>query len=177
MFENRRRIVTGHNSEGRSIVLIDGPPGNEVGSRGRGLGELWNTGGGVADTREATDRAAGEVRLEPPPGGTKFRFFSVAPEDPSISPDDRERLTAERFAAMGASHARADTSRHPSMHKTQTVDYIILLSGEVTLLLDEEERELKPFDVVVQQGTNHGWVNKGNEPALLAAVLIDAELA
>ena len=62
------------------------------------------------------------------------------------------------------------------MHKTKTIDYIILLSGDVTLLLDEDEVRLKPFNVVVQRGTNHAWVNNGNEPALLIAVLIDSDL-
>jgi quercetin dioxygenase-like cupin family protein len=61
------------------------------------------------------------------------------------------------------------------MHKTKTVDYIILLEGEITLLLDEDEVDLKPFDVVIQRGTNHAWINKGSSPALLVAVLIDAE--
>ena len=59
------------------------------------------------------------------------------------------------------------------MHKTETIDYIILLKGDVTLILDEEEVNLKPFDVVVQRGTNHAWVNNGTEPALLIAVLIE----
>ena len=71
---------------------------------------------------------------------------------------------------------RVDTSRHPAMHKTETVDYIILLKGEVTLILDEEEVALKPFDVVVQRGTNHAWANNGSEPALLIAVLIDSNI-
>ena len=79
------------------------------------------------------------------------------------------------FAQMDASHCRPDTSRHPAMHKTRTIDYVVLLSGEVTLLLDKGEVDLKPFDVVVQRGTNHAWVNKGKEPALIAAVLIDAK--
>ena len=62
------------------------------------------------------------------------------------------------------------------MHKTETVDYIILLKGEVNLILDEEEVALKPFDVVVQRGTNHAWANNGSEPALLIAVLIDSNI-
>jgi quercetin dioxygenase-like cupin family protein len=62
------------------------------------------------------------------------------------------------------------------MHTTRTVDYIIVLSGRVTLLLDKGEVELRPFDVVVQRGTNHGWVNRGTEPAVMAAILIDAKL-
>ena len=61
------------------------------------------------------------------------------------------------------------------MHKTRTIDYVVLLSGEVTLLLDKGEVALKPFDVVARRGTNHAWVNKGKEPALIAAVLIDAK--
>ena len=82
---------------------------------------------------------------------------------------------ARGFAAMGAEHCRTDTTRSPHMHTTRTVDYIILLQGEVTLLLDEDEVRLKPFDAVVQRGTNHAWINHGSEPALLAAVLVDAE--
>ena len=62
------------------------------------------------------------------------------------------------------------------MHKTETIDYIILLKGDVSLILDEDEVRLKPFDVVVQRGTNHAWVNHGDVPALLIAVLIDAEI-
>jgi quercetin dioxygenase-like cupin family protein len=63
------------------------------------------------------------------------------------------------------------------MHKTETIDYIILLKGDVTLILDQEEVDIKPFDVVVQRGTNHAWVNNGSDPALLIAVLIDSELS
>jgi Uncharacterized conserved protein, contains double-stranded beta-helix domain len=77
---------------------------------------------------------------------------------------------------MGASHERVDTTRHPAMHKTKTIDYIILLDGDVTLLLDEDEVRLKPFNVVVQRGTNHAWVNNGDKPALLIAVLIDSDI-
>lgn len=76
----------------------------------------------------------------------------------------------------GAAHHRIDTSKHPAMHKTDTIDYIILLKGDVTLILDEEEVRLEPHDVVVQRGTNHAWVNNGTEPALLIAVLIDSDL-
>jgi quercetin dioxygenase-like cupin family protein len=78
------------------------------------------------------------------------------------------------FQTMEASHCRPDTSRHPGMHRTATVDYIVLLTGRVTLLLDDDEIDLEPFDVVVQRGTNHAWVNRGNIPALLLTVMIDA---
>jgi len=175
MLEDRRRVVTGHNASGKSVVMIDGPPARIFGSDSRGLAEIWNTDNVPVNTRDTTDRADIDVVLSPVTNGSKFRFFAVAPDDPSISDDEREARVAERFAAMGAAHERVDTSRHAAMHLTKTVDYIILLSGEVTLLLDEDERDLKPFDVVVQRATNHAWINKGKEPALLIAVLIDAD--
>ena len=78
---------------------------------------------------------------------------------------------------MGASGAHDHTSAQPGMHKTDTVDYIILLSGKVSLILDEGEVEMEPMDVVVQRGTNHAWVNHGDESAVLAAILIDADPA
>ena len=81
----------------------------------------------------------------------------------------------QMFEAAGAAHVRVDTKRHPSMHKTDSVDYIVLLKGDVTALLDVGEVQMKPFDVLIQRGTNHGWVNYGTEPALLVAVLVDAE--
>ena len=87
-----------------------------------------------------------------------------------------QEIAADAFEKIGAAHHRVDTSKHPAMHKTETVDYIILLKGDVTLVLDEEEVNLKPFDVVVQRGTNHAWVNNGKEPALLIAVLIDSKI-
>ena len=68
-------------------------------------------------------------------------------------------LAAQAFDRIGAAHHRIDTSKHPAMHKTDTIDYIILLKGDVSLLLDEEEVRLEPFDTVVQRGTNHAWVN------------------
>ena len=84
--------------------------------------------------------------------------------------------TAAAFEKMGAAHHRVDTSRNAAMHETDTIDYIILLKGDVTLILDEEEIKVNPHDIVVQRGTNHAWVNNGTEPALLIAVLIDSSL-
>ncbi len=172
-----RRVVTGDDGQGRSVVVIDGPPGSTIGSASSGLADVWSTDGGPVDSTATDDRASGPVVLEPAPGGSKFRYFTIPPERPGVSRQEMEEKAAAGFAAMGAAHVRPDTRRHPRMHKTRTIDYIILLKGEVTLLLDEGECDLKPFDAVVQQGTNHAWINKGDEPALLAGVLIDAEVA
>ena len=171
-----RRIVTGHNDNGKSIVTIDGPPARSIGEDVGGLFELWNTDGNAIITTDVIDRADDEIILSPPRGGTKFRYFQINPLPEGVPEDMLQEIAADAFEKVGAAHHRVDTSKHPAMHKTETVDYIILLQGDVTLILDEEEVDIKPFDVVVQRGTNHAWVNNGTEPALLIAVLIDSDI-
>ena len=168
-----RRIITGHDENGKSIVAIDGPPARSIGEEAGGLYEIWNTEGAGLDASSKKDRADIEIMLSPVESGTKFRYFQINPIPEGISDEAIEAATAEAFEKMGATHHRVDTSRNAAMHETDTIDYIILLKGDVTLILDEEEIRLKPHDVVVQRATNHAWVNNGTEPALLIAVLID----
>lgn len=171
-----RRIVTGHNEKGKSIITLDGPPARSIGEDVGGLFELWNTDGEEVISTDNLDRADQEIILSPPSGGTKFRYFQINPIPEGIPEDVMQDMAAEAFEKIGAAHHRIDTSKHPAMHKTETIDYIILLKGDVTLILDEEEIDLEPFDVVVQRGTNHAWVNNGTEPALLIAVLVDIKI-
>ena len=171
-----RRIVTGHNESGKSVITIDGPPARSIGEDVGGLFEIWNTDGTLIDTTDNQDRADSEIILSPPANGTKFRYFQINPMPEGVSNEMMQEIAADAFEKIGASHHRIDTSKHPAMHKTETIDYIILLKGDVTLILDEEEVDLKPFDVVVQRGTNHAWTNNGNEPALLIAILVDSEI-
>ena len=162
-----RRIVTGNDAQGKSVIVIDGPA--------TPFGAYWLTDATPVDNSRSGDAGLQVRTLEPPAGGSIFRFAAIPPEDPKVSREELERQTAKMFAQIGAEHCRPDTSLHPGMHKTRTIDYVVLLSGEVTLLLEKGKVDLKPFDVVVQRGTNHAWVNKGKEPALIAAVLIDAK--
>ena len=171
-----RRIVTGHNEKGKSMITLDGPPARSIGEDVGGLFELWNTDGEEVISTDNLDRADQEIILSPPSGGTKFRYFQINPIPEGIPEDVMQDMAAEAFEKIGAAHHRIDTSKHPAMHKTETIDYIILLKGDVTLILDEEEIDLEPFDVVVQRGTNHAWVNNGTEPALLIAVLVDSKI-
>ena len=171
-----RRIVTGHNSDGKSVIKIDGPPTRSIGEDVGGLFEIWNTDGGLIDTTDSIDRADTDIVLSPPENGSKFRYFQINPTPEGVPMEMMQEIAADAFEKIGAAHHRIDTSKHPAMHKTDTIDYIILLEGDVTLILDEEEVRLKPHDVVVQRGTNHAWVNNGDEPALLIAVLIDSDL-
>ena len=171
-----RRIITGHNKHGKSIITMDGPPARSIGEDVGGLFELWNTDGNDVNSSDVIDRADEDIILSPPDGGTKFRYFQINPLPEGVPDEMMQEIAADAFEKIGAAHHRVDTSKHPAMHKTETVDYIILLKGNVTLVLDQEEVNLKPFDVVVQRGTNHAWVNNGKEPALLIAVLIDSKI-
>ena len=171
-----RRIVTGHNTNGKSIIKIDGPPARSIGEEIGGLYEIWNETGIAVDTLSDVDNADSDIILSPPKGGSKFRYFKIMPTPQGVSVEILNQMAEEAFSRIGAAHHRIDIARHPAMHKTKTIDYIILLEGDVTLVLDEEEVRLKPFDVVVQRGTNHAWINNGKEPATLIAVLIDRDL-
>ena len=171
-----RRIITGHNENGKSIITLDGPPARSIGEDVGGLFELWNTDGNEVISTDVIDRADDEIILSPPVGGTRFRYFQINPLPEGVPEDMLQEIAADAFEKVGAAHHRVDTSKHPAMHKTETVDYIILLKGNVTLLVDNDEVDLEPNDVVIQRGTNHAWVNKGSEPALLIAVLIDSKI-
>ena len=180
MLKPVRRIVTGHDAQGRSIILSD-----EVSTHtrpspvypNRGLTDLWRTNETPASNAGDADNAAVEVVLNPPKNGSVFRFFQIPPDDTGEGKTAEEVQAAAdaTFAAMGAAHNRDPNARHPNMHKTDSVDYIILLEGEVTMILDEGEVDMKPFDVVVQRGTNHAWSNRGDRVAVLVGILIDAE--
>ena len=171
-----RRIITGHNEKGKSVVTFEGPPARSIGEDVGGLFEIWNTDGKDVISTDDFDMADQDIILSPPDGGTKFRYFQINPLPEGVPEEILQELAADAFEKIGAGHHRVDTKKHPAMHKTETIDYIILLKGDVTLILDNEEVDLKPFDVVVQRGTNHAWLNNGDEPALLIAVLIDSNI-
>jgi hypothetical protein len=167
-----RRIVTGHNAQGKSVIVSDGPSPHALTLPGRddfGLTNLWVTDGSPADNSGNADAAARPVVLEPPPGGSIFRVVEFPPDRAGAF----DRTAA--FAAMGAAHAMdASAARHPGMHKTATVDYAIVLSGEIWALMDEGETLMHAGDVLVQRGTNHAWSNRGDQPCLVAFILIGA---
>ena len=176
-----RRIVTGHDAQGRSVILEDGPPPRVArigGERGPLFYEIWNTG----ETPARSDRASGEppedgIILAPPKNGTRIRVLEVPPEDPSfatITPEEARAHFAEVGAADAASHTGSG-SRHPFMHRTETIDYGIVLEGEITLILDEGETVCRAGDIVIQRGTNHGWANRSGKPCRIAFILIDGK--
>ncbi|WP_419851148.1 cupin domain-containing protein [Candidatus Poriferisocius sp.] len=160
-----RRVVTGHDADGKSVVVFD-----DVHDYKRRV-QIWTTEGSPADNSgEVADAALRETRLEAPPQGSLFWMVELPPSRELASGAAAE--TAERLAAEGAVTHR---DGHPGMHTTRTIDYMVVLDGEVTLLLDEGEVTLRKYDTVVQRGTAHHWENRGTEPARLAFVLLDAQ--
>jgi hypothetical protein len=168
-----RRVLTGHDAEGRSILLADGlaPNVKEMASMpGLALTDLWETKGAPARNDGSADNADRPVRLEPPPGGTILRIVEFPPDSAWRGRTDGR----EGFDSIGAGHAQDAHSSDPMMHKTSTVDYIIVLRGEIYAIMDRGETLLKPGDILVQRGTNHSWSVRGNEPCIIAAVLVSA---
>jgi len=171
-----RRVVTGHNAGGRSVFIIDAAsphvysrrPGSAI------VTELWQTRETPADNGGNDDTIDRAFRLSPPTGGSSFRVIDYPP--------DRERapaLARERAEpGDGSGHAEAfdrANPRHPGFHKTNSIDYAIVLTGEIYALMDEGEVLLKAGDVLIQRGTNHAWSNRTDRPCTVAFVLIDAK--
>ena len=176
-----RRIVTGHNDKGEAIFLEDAPPPRVVqvgGEIGPWFYEVWNTTETPAHILpHGTEPPEDGIKLAPPRNGTRIRVLDIPPEDPSLatlSPEEARKHFAEVGAGEASSHSGGG-SRHAFMHRTETIDYGIVLEGEITLILDVGETVVKAGDIVIQQGTNHGWANRSNRNCRIASILIDGE--
>jgi hypothetical protein len=171
-----RRIVTGHDGEGRAVIQEDRavPRVQRIGGEhGPLFHEVWNT----RETPARIDRASGEpaedgIQLVPPAHGTRIRVLDVPPEGDWLDGMTAEEIQAH-FAEVGAGDAASAGSRHALMHRTETVDYGIVLEGEITLVMDLGETVVRAGDIVIQRGTNHGWANRSGRNCRIAFVLID----
>ena len=139
---------------------------------GTGASHLWRTFATPANNSGAEDTATGQVTLAPPEGGSVFRIVEFAPEGDTIP----EAPSPETARSLGAHVPEGGALRHPGSHRTDTIDYAVVIKGEIDMWLDEEKDDvhLKAGDTVIQRGTNHAWVNRGTEPCLIAFILIDA---
>jgi mannose-6-phosphate isomerase-like protein (cupin superfamily) len=161
-----RRIVTGHR-DGKAVVIFDGPAPNRKVRQASGLVStvLWVTDESPADISGTADRSQREIGVPPPPRGSIFRVVEFPPERGQQS---REAVLRE----MGLADQK--DSKHAGMHRTRSIDYAVVIEGEIDMVLDDSEVHLAAGDVLVQQGTNHAWVNRGAKPCRIAFVLIDA---
>ena len=133
-----RRIVTGHNDNGKSVIKIDGPPARSIGEEIGGLFEIWNEDGATIDTKSSKDRADSDIILSPPQGGSKFRYFQIMPTPKGVPLEVLNKMAEEAFSRIGGADDRVDVTKHRAMHKTKTIYYIILLKGYFNLNLDVE---------------------------------------
>jgi hypothetical protein len=138
---------------------------------GLALTDLWETTGTPASNTGNADAAARPVRLEPPKNGTILRIVEFPPDAAWRADVDAKKA----FESIGAGGAKDAHSTDAMMHKTATVDYIIVVRGEIWAIMEKGETLLKPGDVLVQRGTNHSWSVRGDEPCIVAAVLVNAE--
>ena len=171
------RVVTGHDAACRAIVSSNGPlpiVAEIAGVPGTVFHEVWNTSSTPAAIDNGMDPSLGPLKLAPPTHGTRLRFVDIPPDVADFSAQGAARVK-EAFAQMGdaaASTARAN-SPHPLMHRTETVDYGIVIEGELTLVLDDAEVNLKVGSVVIQRGTNHAWANRSGKLCRMLFVLVD----
>lgn len=170
-----RRVVTGHDANGKAVVLHDGPATN-VNVRpvtGNVSTLLWVTDTAPAELSDMRDDPMlRQVGITPSPTGTILRIL----EYPPGREGGNVMLTMQRdgMDAEQPGIERRPSHRHHGMHRTKSIDYAIVLRGEIDMLLDDSEVHLKAGDVLIQQGTFHAWANRGSEPCAIAFVLIGA---
>jgi mannose-6-phosphate isomerase-like protein (cupin superfamily) len=178
-FRPVRRVVTGHDADGKATIAADGPLPTVVelaAIPGTIFHEVWSTGGTPAKINNGPDPSIGPIKLPPPRHGTRIRFVDIPPDTDDLLRQGAAKMK-DAFHQIGdadASTVKAG-SPHPLMHRTETIDYGIVISGEMTLVLDKGETLLKEGDVVIQRGTNHAWANRSGKPCRMLFILVDGQ--
>jgi len=170
-----RRVVTGHDAQGRAVVLTDTPAPNVTVREATGgivSTLLWVTDQTPADLNGTKDQADRVMGVPPPAGGSAFRIVEFPPFKQELM--DTSPETARKDWGMEGHALPGVSPRHPHIHRTRTVDYIVVLEGEIDMLLDEGEVHLCAGDTLIQRGTNHAWVNRGHQPCRVAIIFTDA---
>jgi len=167
-----RRVVTKLDASGKAVVMIDERTRLTAPRPPNYAANVWVTGTSLPDFSATDDRGKTKIGLVPPKSGTVFRIVDFAPDSQGEHPTDMNHM----MKIVGAeAPKRGLPPRHPMMHRTRSLDYAIILSGEIDMLLDDSEVHLKAGDVLVQQATNHAWVNRSGKPCRVAFILIDSQ--
>jgi naringenin degradation protein FdeH len=171
-----RRVVTGKDATGKAIAMIDAMATTVHRREELGVTNtlLWVTDSTPADLSNQEDAANKKIGVVAPPGGTIFRVVEFAPER-EVKADYETRLRIFQGIGLAPEGDYREKPRNPGMHRTKTIDYALILSGEIDMLLDDSEIHLKAGEVVIQRGTNHAWVNRGYQPCQVAFVMVDAK--
>lgn len=163
-----RRLVTGHDAAGKAGVVMDGPAPNVntyAARPGFAVTQLWIADETPVSNAGDEDPTLAPFTLLPPDGGSVFRILEYPPGETHDGEAGRDAIQDQRI----------EGATHPGMHRTRTVDYTVVLSGEIDLILDSSVTRLKAGDVVVQRGTAHAWSNPGDVPCQIMFVLVDAK--
>ena len=173
-----RRIVVADEND-KSRALMDGPAPDvrtDPARPGFASTRIWLTRETPARISEVRDPTTAGHALEPPAGGSVCRVVTFPP-DASWSGKVGAKEVQDYFGAMGSPGASTygPNTPHPYMQKTRTLDFCLILEGEITLVLDKEEVQLKAGDTVVQRGTSHAWSNRSGRPCVIAFSSHDAQ--
>ena len=165
-----RRIVTTHDKSGKAVALVDAisPPDPKPDATSW---HMWATDSSPVKSSGNKDLAENHA-FHPPKNGTQFRLVEFKPTG-DVSKLDPQFII--NFFGLQKLAKRAVPVRHPLMHRSASVDYAIVLSGEIVMLLDDTEFTCKAGDVIIQQATNHAWVNRSYRPCRIAFILMDGE--
>lgn len=179
-----RRVVTGHDGNGKAIVISDGlaPTTHSTPLRpGHYSTDIWRTSGmPIPIPADEPDPTPGPRRLMPMPLGTVIRIADVPPETQAtmtVHPDHAREIFKVMGNEQASTFGAGTNQRHPYMHRTESVDYAVVLTNEIVLLLDDSEVLLKAGDVVIQRGTNHAWANRTKQVTRMLYVLMDGEFS
>ena len=166
------RVVTTLDAANKSTTLADSQVTLNVGASGNGSANLWLTTSAPSGFSFNED-VAKPTGLNPPDNGTVIRVVEIPP----LKPGDEAKMAPDLMMKIVGDHAppRGVPVSHPLMHRTRTVDYAIIMSGEIDMMLDDKVVHVKAGDVVVQQATNHAWLNHGTEPCRIIFVLMDSK--
>jgi hypothetical protein len=170
MAKKIRRVVTGHDRTGKAVVLYDEDTPTVIHfAAGQDSTHVWLTQRAPAELTDE-DPVPRYKALPPPASGSAFRIVEFPPTSPErIAALSRKDVFADEAVTPGA-QARA----HPMMHRTDSIDYVVVMEGEIDMLLDDSEIHMKAGDVMVQQATNHAWVNRSGKPCIVAFAMIGA---
>ncbi len=168
-----RRVVTAFDADNKAVVLFDSRLQLKGAAPRPPMLNLWVTDSSPPGFSFKDDAATKPIGLTPPDNGTVFRVVDFPPHDPAseakMDPNFLMKVIGDRAPARGL------PVKHPLMHRTRSVDYGVVLSGEIDMMLDDSVVHVTPGDVAVIQATNHAWINNGKEPCRMLFVLMDAK--
>ena len=172
------RVVTAHDAEGKAIVASDGPLPSIVELQsipGMIFHEVWETRATPAPVDNCADPTVGPLVHPAPEHGTRIRFVDMPPDAEYLAEGDSQmQALFDEVNDRTSLTVKAD-SPHPMMHRSEAIDYGVIIEGEMTLVLDDSEVPLKAGSVVVQRGTNHAWANRSGKLCRMLFIQIDGE--